>query len=49
MVTKPHMVRIEDATYRALETLAAKNRRSVTAELALILELHIEVQEGWPA
>jgi len=45
---KPHLVRIDDATYRALERMAKKNRRSVAAEIALILETHIDVQEGWP-
>lgn len=45
---KSHMVRIDDRTYRALEALAAKQRRSVASLIALILDTHLDVQEAWP-
>lgn len=42
------MVRIDKRTVQALKVLAARNKRSLTAEVAHILETHIDVQEAWP-
>ena len=49
MPAKPHMVRIEAETYAALKVMAEKERRSVASLIAIVLDLHIEVNEGWPA
>ena len=48
MPEKPHHVRIEAETWRALEALAKKNRRSVAAEIMERLDFTIDVEDGWP-
>lgn len=40
-------VRIERDLYEALVKIAAKHRRSVTAEVNDIIGTHIEVSETW--
>jgi len=40
-----HHVRIDPITWAALSRMAAANRRSVASEIAIILDVHLDMNE----
>ena len=42
-----HLVRVDDEQYRQMEQIAIKQRRSVTKELSIALENHVNKNKAY--